>query len=1101
MAYIFRLHPNGQNTNTDWQPCQPYGQNVISQIVAPNGATARTEITSIPSPFARIALVKTAFSEVVKSGNLNGNTIYHKMVSDSLDVAEIFFNYEKLNASGKIFDIITWDTQSDLSALQRSHPQVFHSLDIFLKQDAAVYHFDRMNRLYILVYVGTGRKSQMDVVGATSPATMFFTPANDLSYISQQVSFGQDHPFDGQFQPLHARDPQLVQYLFAFRQCYNGVFAADFPEVDAYLTQTFAALPPQVQNTVAALTSNSLNGYLPLQVGGNTVEVLGNPLHLKPMQQVRNSDFEIAQSHYSGGVFPLVLPVEPGNTYANYFYVQAPWGSKNVAPCSDTTPWQQRSLPHDGTRHPYLTIGDLLEDTLLLYPRKASDSAFFFANWNCAADSSPVLPLKPLFFELFTVGQLLGGVNGNPMLTLSTINKNDVQATLTIPVRGGQLTYTRNYYHNAQPDPSRNRGAIKTIPSDFGLAMLPLVQTPTPFYRIAITHDFSDTNSYKLEGYSNGAVVNLDEVVRNKSDQDYLKTHVFVCDNGPLDSLRLGVGQAQGMIVPRFLTARRNQTFIFAVDFGTTNTHIEYSDGKTPAEVFQSQQIVLWAECSGRTEDAFETNLLPIEIGQNMGFPTRTALSESADTDWNAPVTPMADTNIPLTYNHRVQHDYNNIITDLKWGNNADNITRVRSYIENLMLLMRNKVLIEGGNLQGTKIVWFYPGAMTTARRNSYEKVWTYAYQKYFGGTTDNVVSVLESVAPYEYYRRIQPAASRMVSIDIGGGTSDVVIAEKGTILYTTSFRFAANSIFGNGYSAPSPYNGMVDCYGTELLKRLKSSNIETLPDVLEKRLKTGVASDIASLYFALASDDEVKEKNATDMLDWNAMLQNDDRFRIVFLLFYAAVIYHIAHIMHAKGLQMPRHIAFSGNGSRVVSVLSSSNKTLAEYTKDIFCRVYGVDNYHPDGLDIILNGEPKVATCKGGIAMVQNNQLDIATGEKLILKNAHTETFFGNDTYKDVDEQAGRETVQDVEDFLHFVLDGNSRFSLKNNFGITQQDTLQAMEVCKKDLLTFFDNGLEQKKQECAPSDPVEEPLFFYPVVGMLYSLSDIIYANNKQS
>lgn len=73
MAFIFRLHPNGANTNTDWSQSQPYGTNVISQIVAPNGASAKTEITSIPSPFARIALVKSAFEEVVKTKNLNGH--------------------------------------------------------------------------------------------------------------------------------------------------------------------------------------------------------------------------------------------------------------------------------------------------------------------------------------------------------------------------------------------------------------------------------------------------------------------------------------------------------------------------------------------------------------------------------------------------------------------------------------------------------------------------------------------------------------------------------------------------------------------------------------------------------------------------------------------------------------------------------------------------------------------------------------------------------------------------------------------------------------------------------------------------------------------
>ena len=49
-------------------------------IEDPDGARAKNEITSIPSPFARIDLVKTAFREICRRANadineLVGNTI------------------------------------------------------------------------------------------------------------------------------------------------------------------------------------------------------------------------------------------------------------------------------------------------------------------------------------------------------------------------------------------------------------------------------------------------------------------------------------------------------------------------------------------------------------------------------------------------------------------------------------------------------------------------------------------------------------------------------------------------------------------------------------------------------------------------------------------------------------------------------------------------------------------------------------------------------------------------------------------------------------------------------------------------------------------
>lgn len=102
MSKIFRLYKEGTATYEDWNnsPAFPYNSTSRDTIEDPDGASAQHEITSIPSPFARIDLVKTAFKEVCKQDKqtkkieLNGNTIFHKMVSDTLDVAEIFFNLD-----------------------------------------------------------------------------------------------------------------------------------------------------------------------------------------------------------------------------------------------------------------------------------------------------------------------------------------------------------------------------------------------------------------------------------------------------------------------------------------------------------------------------------------------------------------------------------------------------------------------------------------------------------------------------------------------------------------------------------------------------------------------------------------------------------------------------------------------------------------------------------------------------------------------------------------------------------------------------------------------------------------------------------------------
>ena len=202
---------------------------------------------------------------------------------------------------------------------------------------------------------------------------------------------------------------------------------------------------------------------------------------------------------------------------------------------------------------------------------------------------------------------------------------------------------------------------------------------------------------------------------------------------------------------------------------------------------------------------------------------------------------------------------------------------------------------------------------------------------------------------------------------------------------------------------------------------------------------------------------------------------------------------------MHSKDLQLPRHIAFSGNGARVVSVLSPNMDTLAAYTKDVFCRVYKIDKYDTDGLEIILTDNPKAATCKGGLNVMQSGNVNIAIGQKLVLKDTESETFYDllNDTYQTINPNIQANTVNNVRDFLRFTLNSKSSFSIKDQFGIEQSVLDEAVDVCGRDLDTFFDNGLEQKLQENAPTDPVEETLFFYPIIGMLHELCD--YINTK--
>ena len=76
--------------------------------------------------------------------------------------------------------------------------------------------------------------------------------------------------------------------------------------------------------------------------------------------------------------------------------------------------------------------------------------------------------------------------------------------------------------------------------------------------------------------------------------------------------------------------------------------------------------------------------------------------------------------------------------------------------------------------------------------------------------------------------------------------------------------------------------------------------------------------------------------------VDFLYNLQVDDKFKIVFLLYYSSIIYHLAKIIKVanqgkvgEDVFMPRHLTCSGNGSKIISALTPDvSGVLTDYTR-----------------------------------------------------------------------------------------------------------------------------------------------------------------------
>lgn len=1133
MSKVFRLYREGTSTIREWNesPAFPYNSNARDTIEDPDGASAKNEITSIPSPFARIDLVKTAFKEVCRRATrdireLEGNTIFHKMVSDTLDVGEIFFNIDKFKDK---IEIITWNPSVMIDALKNdqnaSHFYVGDALQKYLVSDNRTYNFGQLQNIYLLNY--TNGPDELNIIGATSPSTLFFSGANSLEYIQDIFFANNDRPFDGDYVSLYKRDFDYIKAWWTLRKTIPS-FSNLFPEIENYLNLTFRAISDQIiKNKLNEITPASAKDFSYIDVQShqqsNQVEVLGTVLFKKKSSREIKNEFTIRPERSVTGMKPLVLPVEAGNKYASLQYANGTWGNTNRAPYKpNVSNIERRTLPYEGSTFAYLTIGDFLEDSIVKVPHSLNKKYFFDGNIKDVEQmTSFLLPIKPLYFKYFSIETLNSTMpDGKPAFEMESIAGGSVNVVIRIPIMGnGNITYIeyqRIYYAQRQAEVSetQNSGGMTTF--DFTGLVMPAIKFQNEddaLYTVSCVSTFS--NQFNFDFYREGEIIrDIPVDCRNKEKGLFdFKAETYTIQNSNFDFIRVSnKGGVSNVIIPNFLTHQNLEDFEFAVDLGTSNTHIEFkkadnnsSDSfnyKDSESIFAEFFVQSFREIQGKLipldlideNDLMVRDFIPAVVGDDsdFSFPTRTALSYAKSTDWTEKLRTFGLINFDITYNKKLGIAYNaKPMVNIKWSSKPNAQSAMQAYIRNIMMIIRNKVIANNGSLARTKITWFYPNSMSPRRLAQLRMAWNDSYTELFNhdGATRNLS---ESVAPIQFYFRRYATATNLVNVDIGGGTTDIAFSSNGKVEYITSFKFAANSLFEDSFSDINPNNGIVDWFKNDILGLLQSKpELNELVNIFNSNL--GQPANMASFLFSL-KDNSATKGLARNNIDFNKILQNDTKFKVVFIIFYTAIIYHIAQIVKAKGLKAPRHIAFSGNGSKIISIISSDAKILGKYTKIIFEKV--LESEYGSALDILgleQGSNPKESTCKGGLIATEAYDEE---PETLVLRDSSGKLAGANDTYASISETQKADIVKSVKDFFRFALtEMPSAFNLDNNFGVDNVTMKIAREECTKDLETYLDKGIELSIKESGNKDNlIEDAITFYPIKGVLQSLSSKI-------
>lgn len=1145
------LSYNNKTTGEGWIPLtNQYCADEINMISDPNGGLSAVPRTAIPSPFAQMDLVKNAFRRLAANANLNGELMDERLVGNALDVAQLFFNLPELQSK---LHVVEWNKTGALQQLKADtqHKLLGDTMEMFLDQDKEAFNFDHMDRLYFLVHGN-------QVIGCTSPVTLFMATPNARPNLYTIPVEQNVNVFD-LTRPLHMREPKFVKYIYALFTAYPELKKM-CAEVNAYLITSFGLLVPQLRQEILTNIGNPETldyesseralQYLKVSYAltEQGIQALGIPFYCARksdiQEAIQKSDFRIEPSIVPHGErLPLVLQNHLNAPRTSPFrYVTSDWDDLTVITPQDyAMEPDKRILPATSHQYPWLTDDDFFLPSLIKLDYTMDRDCFFNGNMTQGSRETDnndfLLPLSKTYFKYFTVSDLWGTIAGRPrfeMIHTQTGRQETIKVVLRIPVQkqGAFVTLERIYVQavgvDMRYDRENNRGYFLTVP--FALGVFPFIKSANlKQYTVQLIDralGLLENCRLNLEFFAsndNGDLEALPTVKRSKSlknekrvGSDYYRlAGAFDFANVQIFDER-GNLMSEGVVCPRWASdANGHEAFTFAVDFGTTNTHVEsMRQGQMPGPLTLSsdaKERLLATLYNGEHilyDVIMKQEFLPRNIGHDYRFPQRTVLSESErlDVENIDEIVALGDANIPFIYEKESVGYGNRIVANLKWSTEIETAKRVRAYLTELALLMRAKVLLENGDLSKTRLIWFYPLAMKVGNIRKLGEMWAKTFKDVFGFEADErqLIQMPESVAPYYFYRgssQFRGSASSVASIDIGGGSSDVVVfepnAQQPTIL--TSFRFAANAIFGDGFSEVphGDSNPMLAKYVSYFRKLFDADDDRygelngILDDIMSKRK----SEDINAFLFSVIQNKVVA---GNDVFSYNQRLNEDGRFKIVFIYFYSTLLYYVASMMRHRGLDKPRSAMFSGTGSKILDIVGSQRE-LDLLSQAIFERVYG-EKYGEDGFSVVMERkEPKQITCRGALMQVRDSsgcanveQLNqMLDGFESNLKYNYSTIDQERLTYADMDKTEVRSAiVASVKQFNDFFCTLCDDIHVVDRFLVDNLSLARFKELVNKDLEHHLLNGwnyMNKNEPERNANDTIEDAVFFYPIIGCI--------------
>ncbi|MCH5233669.1 MAG: hypothetical protein J1E16_00100 [Muribaculaceae bacterium] len=1056
---------------------------------------------SIPSPFARIQLMRDAF-KICSNGFEKAEKRDRLLVSHTFDILELI--YENPVRQGITLEVINLPK---LFEHLKNVGQSVRKQGIGLLGGALEsYANNETNGILDIGNIYILRKGE-NALAMTCPTSLVL-PSPNYKYWQAQITINGDKPIFSEVKELYQRDFTFVKYLYtwfnALKSRNNGKTPDPLIEFGTYLEHQKTKISQinfdlyqaieEVSKPEVAETNLEKN-YVPVDFNGTEIQIFGLAFCKQAGGAVNNfiesaSDL-VLQSKINPKAKPLVLSVATQMSNAIYTSENVKWDSNKPGFTYDdlnlkNQPIESRELPN-GTpySHGFIYDHDFLADCIFKLPYKLNtdEKGFFDGNIEgCPDDCGFIPPIKMKYFEYFTIDDLKKNIKILVNTTKDRFNSdlntvNQVQVVLKVPVKGGFVTFRKTYMSMDQENIELNH--IESSPiaatgnileSSIALSIFPFVRFKRKeqnHYTVQLMRDqfsLSDYNInlkfYKKEEsgneyedidvkkYRRRSESKIDTIV-NYSIQDTTFSLIEISINAKEDEDN---NVLTAILIPDFNSyyEGNNHKFLqFSFDFGTSNTYVavkenddEFIDFKLPVDLLVSTISNSTTNLStDLTVQSFELyskqEMFPKWVKQ-LPFPLASVIATPKKQDAKVSVDdteiPLFASYIPFLYGYEdYGRNFNEVITGLKWGLSNQKVSSQMTFafINEIMLLAQAFAVTKDVNLSKCSIIWTYPLSMSATHIRSFQKHWEEAYEKYFANDEEGeeVKKISESIAPMLYHLD-QGMAKRdtALSIDIGGGTCDIVVVPDGKIKKSklSSIGFGADVIFGiderarnikmieNAIKEIKSRLQAAEAKGDKKVKYLKLAN--DLQDLLDENKK---AAEATGTLFNLQRNEIVKD--IVNQVSYNRWLQEKPFYHNIFQYYYAAILYFLTKLCENEGCtedMRPTRFYFSGSGSKMLDIIDSKAVPLESLTTALYNH-FAEDDFDEDDFDITIKkaGDmSKEITAKGALpsnkAIEFRNELAESKNSSDVEKN-YCSRFKLLDSYENKDDIA----IADLED------------------------------------------------------------------------------------